>query len=254
MRFIRFSNASHEATFGVVQEDGLVRALRGDPLADFEVAETIAPISDVRLLAPCRPPKLVCIAINFPGIEGFTANMQEPLVFVKPGTSVTDPEAVVTNPFPGMPWWGEAELGVVIGKRIGPGDPIEPEESVFGFTVGNDTTVDNVEGRDHHLARSKCPDSFCSLGPWIETELDTSDLLIEAIQDGEIIRSGRTSEQFWKWPEIIRRVSSWMTLEPWDVVLTGNPPDCAGMRFLGTRADYLARVEGIGTLANSFES
>ncbi len=128
----------------------------------------------------------------------------------------------------------------------------EARDGVLGFTIGNDTTVENVEHRDHHLARSKCPDNFCAVGPWIDTEFDASDCVIEAVQNGEVIRRGRSSEQFWQWPQIVSWLSTWMTLEPWDLVLTGNPPDTVGMRFLGNGDTYTARVSGLGELTNLF--
>ncbi len=252
MRIVRFQDQSGISQVGVLADDDVIYAVDGDLLGKFRPSRPVAPLSEVKLLAPCQPSKIVCIAINFAGIDGFSEEMVEPLVFVKPGSAVTDPGSLVVNPFPKSPWWGEAELGVVIGKQIGPMSRLVASESVLGFTIGNDTTVDNVEGRDHHLARSKCPDRFCALGPWIETELEAGDLLIEATQDGEVIRRGRTSQQFWQWPTIIERVSKWMTLNPWDVVLTGNPPDCGGMKYLGDKAEYSAYVEGIGTLTNDF--
>jgi 2-keto-4-pentenoate hydratase/2-oxohepta-3-ene-1,7-dioic acid hydratase in catechol pathway len=192
------------------------------------------------------------MAINFDGIDGFSPEMSEPMVFIKPGTSVTNPGADVTNPWPDLPWWGEAELGVVINRTLKNVTEEEARNSILGFTIGNDATVENVEHRDHHLARSKCPDSFCPIGPWIDTEFDASDCLIEAVQNGEVIRRARSSQQVWQWPKIVSWVSTWMTLEPWDVVLTGNPPDTVGMRFIEHGDTYTARVEGLGELTNRF--
>ena len=214
----------------------------------------MALLSEVKLLAPCTPRKIIAMAINFSGIDGFSKDMSEPLVFIMPETCVCSPGKTVVNPFPGLPWWGEAELAVVIKKRARNVSLEKVGEYVLGFTIGNDVTVDNVEGRDHHLARSKCPDNFCPIGPWIDTEFDASDCVIEAVQNGEIIRRGRSSEQIWQWPEIIAWLSTWITLNPWDVVLTGNPPDTVGMRFLGSNDTYTARIVGLGELTNKFIS
>jgi 2-keto-4-pentenoate hydratase/2-oxohepta-3-ene-1,7-dioic acid hydratase in catechol pathway len=192
------------------------------------------------------------MAINFPGIHGYSASMTEPMVFIKPSTSVCSPGEAVINPFPGLPWWGEAELAVVIKRRLRNATAAEVEAGILGFTIGNDVTVENVEGRDHHLARSKCADTFCPLGPWIDTHYDASDCITEGIQNGEVIRRARSSEQVWQWPRILRWLSTWMTLEPWDVVLTGNPPDTVGMRFVEHGDTYTARIDGLGELTNPF--
>lgn len=254
MRIVRYclKGSSTGARFGVVRGDR-IHELHGDILGgQASVTDAAVALADAQLLAPCLPGKIVCVAINFAGIDHFSPDMSEPLVFVKPASCVCGPGETVVNPFPALPWWGEAELGVVIRKRLRNIAKAEARDGVLGFTIGNDTTVENVEHRDHHLARSKCPDNFCAVGPWIDTEFDASDCVIEAVQNGEVIRRGRSSEQFWQWPQIVSWLSTWMTLEPWDLVLTGNPPDTVGMRFLGNGDTYTARVSGLGELTNLF--
>lgn len=236
---------------GIVQGEHIFE-LRGDPLNVWDFGEKVALLKDVQLLAPCYPGKIVAIAINFPGIEGYKATMQEPMVFLKSGNCICAPSQTVLNPFPELPWWGEAELGVVIRSTLKNATIEQVHRGVFGFTIGNDVTVGNIEGRDHHLARSKCPDSFCPIGPWIDTDFDASDCLIEAVQNGEVIRRARSSEQVWQWPRILVWLSKWMTLDPWDVILTGNPPDTVGMRFLSDGDTYTAKIEGLGSLTNCF--
>jgi 2-keto-4-pentenoate hydratase/2-oxohepta-3-ene-1,7-dioic acid hydratase in catechol pathway len=254
MKIVRYTtnDPSMCAHNGVVQGES-VFDLEGDILAgNTQVGGLIGRIADVRLISPCQPGKIICVAINFPGIDHFSPTMSEPLVFVKPPSCICGPGDTVVNPFPKLPWWGEAELAVVIGKRLRNVAEADARAGVLGFTIANDTTVENVEHRDHHLARSKCPDNFCAVGPWIDTEFDASDCVIEAVQNGEVIRRGRSSEQFWQWPRIVSWLSTWMTLEPWDLVLTGNPPDTVGMRFLGDADIYTARVSGLGELTNRF--
>jgi len=226
--------------------------LKGDPLNVTEKGPFVGKLGDVCLLSPCLPGKILAVAINFPGIGGYSPQMSEPLVFIKPSSCVANPGDMVINPFPDLPWWGEAELGVVIKKKIRNVALENVKEAILGFTIGNDATVENIEGRDHHLARSKCPDHFCPIGPWIDTDFDASDCLIEAVQNGEVIRRGRSSQQVWQWPKIISWLSTWITLDPWDVVLTGNPPDTVGMRFLSDGDTYTARIEGLGALTNLF--
>ena len=252
MRLVRYiTRTSSEPAFGCVEGQD-VYSLKGDPLSGSERAHRVGNFTELRLLAPCRPAKVVAVAINFPGIEGYSPNMLEPMVFVKPGTCVCGPGDSVINPFPDLPWWGEAELGVVIKHRLRNASADQVADGILGFTIGNDVTVENIEGRDHHLARSKCPDSFCPLGPWIDTDFDATNCLIEAVQNGEVIRRARSSEQVWQWPRIVSWLSTWMTLEPWDVVLTGNPPDTVGMSYLNDGDTYTARIEGLGELTNRF--
>lgn len=251
MRIVRFQAEGSEPAYGVV-EGGQVRRLEGDPLSDGAPGDPVGAIENVTLLAPCEPGKLVAMAINFATMDNYVPGQAEPMVFVMPPSVVGDPGATVENPFPDLPWWGEAELAVVLRRRLRNASEDEVRAGVLGFTIANDTTVQNVDGRDHHLARSKCPDGFCALGPWIDTEFDAEDALVEAVQNGEVIRRGRTSEMVWRWPRQLSWISSWMTLEPWDVVLTGNPPDTVGMRYLGDGDTYTARVEGLGELTNTF--
>ncbi len=252
MKIIRYQRKeTDEPIFGILEEDNIY-LLHGDPLGVAKRGSFAGKLGDVRLLSPCRPSKIVAVAINFPGIGGYSPQMSEPLVFIKPSSCVANPDDIIINPFADLPWWGEAELGVVIKKKM---SNIALENvvcGILGFTIGNDVTVENVEGRDHHLARSKCPDHFCPLGPWIDTEFDAADCLIEAIQNGEVIRRGQSSQQVWQWPRIVSWLSTWITLEPWDVVLTGNPPDTVGMRFLSNGDTYTARIAGLGALTNRF--
>lgn len=251
MRLVRYVDMQGRPKFGCV-EGNQVYGLIGDPLGESRRGDAAGEMGKVKLLAPCEPRKVAAVAINFPGIDRYTPDMKEPLVLLKPGTSVCGPGDSVINPFPDLPWWGEAELGVVIKHTLRNVSENSVREGVLGFTIGNDASVENVEGRDHHLARSKAPDTFCPLGPWIDTEFDASDCLIEAVQNGEVIRRGRTSQQVWQWPKIVSWLSHWMTLEPWDVVLTGNPPDTVGMRFIQHGDIYTARIQGLGELTNPF--
>lgn len=252
MRIVRFKTQGRSKIECGCIERGRVYRLLGDPLSGARRGGIVAPVKEVKLVAPCLPKKILAMAVNFPGIVGYSPHMSEPLVFIKPGTCVCGPGDMVTNPFPELPWWGEAELAVVVKNKLRNASVKNVRKSILGFTIANDVSVENVEGRDHHLARSKCPDSFCPIGPWIDTEFDSSNCKIEAIQNGETIRRGRSNMQFWQWPRIVAWLSTWITLEPWDVVLTGNPPDTVGMRYLTDKAVYTARIEGLGELTNYF--
>ena len=254
MKIVRYSKSGSKANpvFGLLNGE-IVNEILGNPLApSFEVDDKFFYLSDVKLYAPCTPTKIVAVALNYPGISGFSSSMSEPVVLVKPPSTLCGQDDLVENPFPGQRWWGEAELGVVIKNRIKNISEADVASNILGFTIANDTSVENVEGRDHHLARSKCPDNFCSVGPWVDTEFDPSDCIVEAYQNDELIRRGNSKDQFWNWKKIISEISKWMTLEPWDLILTGNPPDTVGMRYLGSDDLYAARISGLGELRNHF--
>lgn len=252
MRLIRYQLNKSLPEYGCIQKEEIYH-ISGDPLSNYTIEHKVGKLNEVKLLAPCQPSKVIAVAINFEGIDGYYPEMQEPMVFIKPGTSICGPEDDIINPFPDMPAWGESELAVVIKNIPRNIDINQVREGILGFTIGNDFTIENIDNRDHHLARSKCPDTFCPLGPWIDTDFDASDCLIEGIQNGEIIRSAKSSEQIWQWPQIITWLSTWMTLKPWDVILTGNPPDTVGMRYIQDRDIYTARIEGLGELTNRYK-
>jgi 2-keto-4-pentenoate hydratase/2-oxohepta-3-ene-1,7-dioic acid hydratase in catechol pathway len=248
MKLVRYAH-DELSSYGVI-ESGHILHLDGDPMGDCSKGSVVGKLGEVKLLAPCLPSKIIAIAINFKGIDGFNEKMIEPMVFIKPSSSICGPGDTISNPFPHLPMWGEAELGVVIQDIKPFSTEDEVKKGVLGFTIANDVTVENIEDRDHHLARSKCPDNFCPIGPWIDTDFDSTDCLIEAVQNDEVVRRGRSSEQFWQWPKIISWLSGWMTLYPWDIVITGNPPDIGGLRLLSDGDKFTAQIEGLGELTN----
>ena len=232
--------------------------LVGDPLINVEQGDYVTSFKSISLRAPCKPGKIIAMAMNFPSIDSNLSETTEPMVFIKPTTCVCGPGTIIVNPFPNLPMWGEPELAVVIRHVLRKATIDQVKDGILGFTIGNDMTVENVDGRDHHLPRSKCPDNFCPIGPWIDTDFDPSDCVIEGAQNSEIVRRGRSSEQLWKWSRILSWLSRWITLEPWDVILTGNPPDMeggmstksSGMRYLKDGDIYSASIEGLGKLTN----
>lgn len=258
MKIIRYKlNDDSLTKLGCVVENKVYN-LVGDPLVNAEQGKYVASIRSVKLMAPCTPGKIIAMAMNYSSIGSNSTKSTEPLVFIKPSTCICGPGTTIVNPFPDSPMWGEPELAVVIRHVLRNATQLQVEEGILGFTIGNDMTVENVDSRDHHLSRSKCPDNFCPLGPWIDTDFDPSDCVIEGEQNSEIVRSGRSSEQLWQWPRILLWLSKWITLEPWDVILTGNPPDMEGemstnspgMRYLQDGDIFSVRIKGLGELTN----
>jgi 2-keto-4-pentenoate hydratase/2-oxohepta-3-ene-1,7-dioic acid hydratase in catechol pathway len=254
MKLVRYlSGSSPEPRWGVV-EDAYVKPLADDPLKTVEVLDGRELLTDVRLLAPCRPAKIVGLAINYPNATGMVAGMEEPLVFLKSPTSVIGPGEKIVSPFPGMNIWGEPELAIVMRKQLRNASEEEARNAILGYTIGNDVSADNLHGWDHHLARSKAADCFCPMGPWIDTEFRPAAQKIEGYHNGELIRRGRLDERLWGDTRTLAWLSSWMTLEPWDVVLTGTPSRVVPRRYFSNGDEFMARIEGLGDLPNSFES
>jgi 2-keto-4-pentenoate hydratase/2-oxohepta-3-ene-1,7-dioic acid hydratase in catechol pathway len=253
MRVARFAG-DDDPRFGVVgEEDGTptIAVLKGDPLyAGYELTGQKVAVDDVRLLAPVIPrSKVVCVGKNY---AAHAAEMggevpQTPLVFLKPNTSVIGPGEPIVYPAQSSEVHFEGELAVVIG-RICKDVPVEDvDKVVFGYTVANDVTARDLQRTDGQWARAKGFDTFCPLGPWIETNLDPSDLRVTTELGGKLKQDGRTSDMVFSVADIVAHVSSFMTLLPGDVVLTGTPEGVGPMQ-VGDRVSVT--VEGIGTLTN----
>jgi len=250
MKVARFSTGGAEPQFGIVDDDDLV-VLEGDPL--FHGLETTGqrvPLAEAKLLAPVIPrSKVICVGMNYAahakemGHEG-PAN---PLIFLKPNTAVVGPgDPIISPPVEGR-IVHEGELAIVIGavaKRVKKEDW---RSVVFGFTIANDVSARDVMFADGQWARAKGYDTFCPLGPWIETDIDPGNLDIKTYVDGELRRVGNTSELTYSIPEIIEFCSDVWTLLPGDVICTGTPDGLGGFTD-GQTVDIT--IEGIGTLSN----
>ncbi len=250
MRIARFSTEGNEIRYGIVDEDELV-ILDGDPMfSGYQTTGERLPLADVKLLAPVIPrSKVICVGLNFMDHRNDMAMPapESPLIFLKPNTSVIGPgEYIRIPPVPGR-IVHEGELAVVIGK-IASRVPVEQAmDYVFGYTIANDVSARDEMFRDGQWARAKGYDTFCPTGPWIETELDPSDLQITTFVDGELRRSGRTSDMVYSIPEIIAYASDVWTLLPGDLILMGTPAGLGGF-VDGQTIDIT--IEGIGTLSN----
>ena len=253
MRIARFT-AGDEPQFGVVEgygDDLAIAAVVGDPLYQgVELTGQLAALDDVRLLAPVIPrSKVVGVGRNYAEHAAELGHdlPSEPIVFLKPNTSVIGPGEPIVYPRQSSDLHFEGELGVVIG-RICRDVPVERVgDVVYGYTCGNDVTARDLQTRDGQWARAKGFDSFCPLGPWIETDLDTTDLAITTSLNGDPKQKGRTSQMLFDVATIIAHVTAFTTLLPGDVVLTGTP---AGVGPMQPGDEVSVDVEGVGTLTN----
>ena len=258
MRVARFTGED-DPRFGVVgEEDGVptIAVLKGDPLyAGYELTGQKVPLDDVRLLAPVIPrSKVVGVGRNYARHAAELGNdvPAEPLIFLKPNTSVVGPGEPIVHPAQSEDVHYEGELAVVIGRICKDVPAGDAEKVIFGYTVANDVTARDLQQRDDQWARAKGFDTFCPIGPWIETNLDPADLRVtttkgSAGQEGQLVQDGRTSDMVFSVAEIIAYVSSFMTLLPGDLILTGTP-EGVGPMAPGDRVSVT--VEGIGTLTN----
>jgi 2-keto-4-pentenoate hydratase/2-oxohepta-3-ene-1,7-dioic acid hydratase in catechol pathway len=259
VRFARFVHAGG-VSFGVVEGDPAVGGLTvaeitGLPFERVQFTGQRWALADIRLLAPIFSSKVVCVGRNYAdhAAEHGVDVPTEPLIFLKPSTSVIGPNDAIRLPAQSRQVEHEAELGVVIGaagaRRV---DRAGAARAIFGYTCGNDVTARDLQKSDGQWTRAKGFDSFCPLGPWIETDLDVSDLEIRCEvgpdpQNLEVRQLGRTRDLVFDVPTLVSYVSHVMTLLPGDVILTGTP---AGVSPLASGDTVSVRIQGIGELVN----
>jgi 2-keto-4-pentenoate hydratase/2-oxohepta-3-ene-1,7-dioic acid hydratase in catechol pathway len=231
--------------------------LKGHPFAKPVLSGRSWEFGTVRLLAPVLPSKVVAVAKNYAehaAEMGGTAPA-EPIIFLKPSTSVIGPGDVITLPSQSQRVDYEAELAVVIG-RLGKDVPTENAgDFILGYTCANDVTARDLQEPGGQWTRSKGFDTFCPIGPWIDTDVSLTpdefgvvdDLSIECIVEGKVRQQGQTSQMIHKVNDLVAWISSVMTLLPGDVILTGTP---AGVGLLQNGDQVQVKISGIGTLTN----
>jgi 2-keto-4-pentenoate hydratase/2-oxohepta-3-ene-1,7-dioic acid hydratase in catechol pathway len=262
VRIARFSR-SGDIGFGLVEGEGddpaehaelRLAPLTGHPLFDPTPTGEVVPLSSVRLLAPTQPINVVCIGKNYAdhvremaGATGGPSESGVPTVFLKPATSVVRHGDPIRLPAGVGRVDHEAELAVVLGKPARDLTPANALSHVWGYTAANDVTAREQQKSDGQWTRGKGHDTFCPLGPWIETELDPGDLRVRCEVDEVLRQDGRTRDLLHDVPSILAFLTSFMTLLPGDVVLTGTP---AGVGPLEPGQTVAVDVEGVGTLTN----
>lgn len=208
------------------------------------------PVADVRLLAPVLPSKVVAIGRNYAEHARELGNEPpaEPLIFLKPSTSVIGPGDAIIRPAELSERVDfEGELAIVFGRLCRDVPAARVPEVIFGYTCANDVTARDLQAKDGQWTRAKGFDTFCPLGPWIETALDPADVRLTTAVNGEIKQDSRTSLLIHDIATLVSYVTSVMTMIPGDVLLTGTP---AGIGPLVAGDSVAVTIEGIGTLAN----
>jgi len=195
------------------------------------------------------PGKIVCVGRNYAAHAQELGNdvPEQPLIFLKPNTSVIGPRDGIVYPEQTNDLHFEGELAIVIGRICRDLPKERVNEVIFGYTIANDVTARDLQKSDGQWARAKGFDTFCPIGPWISTELDVADLRVSTELNGEPKQDGRTSQFIFDIPEVLAYITSFTTLLPGDVVLTGTP---AGVGPMLPGDEVAVSIEGIGTLTN----
>ena len=253
MRIVRFSR-DRKIKYGVVEGDW-IKGYRGSPFvpanrkkADFCPDVTACKISEVKLLAPCLPSKIICLGLNYRShAREFNLPIpKSPIIFIKPPTAVIGPEDDIVLPNDARIDY-ERELAVVIGKKAKNIPAGDYADYVLGYTCFNDVTDRYAQKDDGQWTRAKSYDTFAPLGPYIETEIDPHNLLVETYLNGDRKQSARTGDLIFGISEIISFISGIMTLLPGDVIATGTP---SGIGRIKAGDTVEIKIEGIGTLRN----
>ena len=248
MRIARFSHDG-DVAFGVVEGDD-VAELVSHPFGPVAFTGNRLPLAKVRLLAPVLPSKVVAIGKNYAEHASEMGGdvPERPLLFLKPSTAVIGPSDAIAYPPSSERVDYEGELAVVIGRLCRDVPAERAAEVIFGYTCGNDVTARDQQKTDGQWSRAKGYDTFCPLGPWIETDLDPADLRLTTTLSGEKKQDGRTSQIVHKIPDLIAYITTCMTLIPGDVILTGTP---AGVGPMQIGDEVTVEIEGIGALTNA---
>ena len=247
MRTVRFEHQG-QVLDGALEADQ-IRVYDSAPLHGGKPTNRSIPVSEGKLLTPVVPSKLICIGMNYAAHAAEIAQdvPEEPLMFYKPVSAIIGPEDTIELPWQSDQVELEAELGIVIGTRAKNVSESEALKYVFGFTIGNDVTARDLQFSDLQWARSKGFDTFCPLGPWIETDFDPKGKQVESRINGELRQHAITDDMLHGVEKIVSYVSENITLLPGDVILTGSP---AGISRIVAGDVVECEIEGIGVLRN----
>jgi 2-keto-4-pentenoate hydratase/2-oxohepta-3-ene-1,7-dioic acid hydratase in catechol pathway len=260
MKIARF-NAGGTVSYGIIEGE-TVRATEGLPWESLKPTGQEYPLSSVKLLAPVLPPDIIAIGVNYKGHADELGHdyPPAPVIFIKASSSVTGPgESIMLPKMAPNEVDSEAELVIVIGKtcrRVGEDEALD---YVLGYTCGNDVSARDAQMKqDIQWARAKSFDTFCPLGPWIETELDPDNVAIRQVLSGKVMQSSNTNDMIFPCRKLVSYCSQFATLRPGTVIMTGTPPGVGVGRnpqiFMKPGDTVCVEIEGIGTLKNPVEA
>lgn len=248
MKYVRYQDKKNTISFGVLEGKN-IKKIDGDLFGSHTITETTLPLSEVRLLAPCLPSKVVCAGTNYMSHikETNSPTPKVPLIFLKPDTSVIGPDEGIEYPEGIERVDYEGELGVVIGKTC-KGVPKEKiMDYILGYTCLNDVSARDMQWGDGQWTRGKSQDTFCPIGPVITDEIDAPRVDVITRLNGEVKQHGNTSDLLFDIPALTAFIAEGITLKPGDVIATGTPSGIAPMK-VGDVVEI--EIPGIGILKN----
>jgi 2-keto-4-pentenoate hydratase/2-oxohepta-3-ene-1,7-dioic acid hydratase in catechol pathway len=247
MRVIRFLHGGQER-FGKLDNDR-VTLFDGNPIHGAALGDATLALSDCELLAPVSPSKAICIGMNYAAhaAEISQSVPDEPLMFFKPISAIIGPGEAIVLPYQSKKVELEAELTVVIGKQAKNITVDQAKDHIFGYTIANDVTARDLQFSDLQWARSKGFDTFCPLGPWIETDFSPAGKIVQSRINNEVRQHASTNDMNFDVETLVSYVSQNVTLFPGDIILTGSP---AGISKISAGDFVECEIEGIGVLSN----
>lgn len=247
MKIVRYQVGA-EVKWGVIEENK-IREMEGNPFDHFHLTSKSSKAEEARLLSPCLPSKIVALGLNYRDhAEEVKMKLpEEPLLFMKPATSVIGPEEGIVYPTMSQQVDYEAELAVVIGKTAKAIPEGRAADYILGYTCLNDVTARDLQSKDKQWTRAKGFDTFAPIGPWIVTDIDPHRLEISSYLNGERRQHSNTKNLIFGPHQLVSFISHIMTLLPGDVIATGTPSGIGPMA-IGDRIEVV--IEGIGTLRN----
>ena len=247
-KYIRFRSGSG-TSYGVLHGE-TVRELSGNPIAGASETGVTHPVDAVQLLAPCLPPKILAVGLNYRSHLNGRPQPAHPEMFYKPVTALAGPGDAIVIPPDATDVHYEGELVIVMGRETRNASPDQARAAIFGVTCGNDVSERNWQhgaGKDLQWWRAKGSDTFAPLGPAIVTGIDYGQLLLQTRLNGEVVQKQYTSDLIFDCPSIVSWVSGWVTLMPGDLIYTGTP---GSTRKLAPGDTVEVEIESIGTLRN----
>ncbi len=235
--------------FYAALEDGVFRRIAGLPYEGVTFTGETYPPDAVKLLAPAEPTKVVAVGLNYAKHAGEMkeALPENPILFIKPATTVLAPGDTINYPKASQRVDYEAELGVVIGKACKNVSTEEAKDYIFGYTALNDVTARDLQKKDGQWTRAKSFDTFCPFGPYIDTEYDPHSKRVQSVLNGEVKQDGITDAMIFGVEHLVAFISECMTLLPGDVIATGTPEGIGPMQP-GDKIEI--KIEGLETLQN----